>query len=173
MIGSTWHQGCPVPLDDLVLLEMTHWGFDGAIHNGEMIVSRGVAGDVLAAFRAIYDAGFPIERMRLVHHYGGDDDLSMADNNTSAFNCRRIPGSTTFSQHAYGTAIDINPVQNPYVSGSTILPPAGSAYLNRAQHQTGMIGGGPVTAAFSAIGWGWGGNFNSLKDYQHFSQNGR
>jgi hypothetical protein len=112
--------------------------------------------------------------MELVDVYGGDDDRSMEANNTSAFNCRRVTGGTSFSQHSYGTAIDLNPLPNPYVRGDTVLPPAGRAYLDRTDVRQGMIvDPGPVVGAFAVIGWEWGGNFTALKDYQHFSENGR
>lgn len=175
MTGVSWRSGCPVGLDALSYLELPHWGFDGAIHRGELVVATTVATGVLGVFRALYDARFPIEKIRLVDEYGADDDLSMADNNTSAFNCRRTTGGTSWSQHSYGTAIDINPVQNPYISsGGTVLPPAAEAYVDRSDVRRGMIvDPGPVVAAFDALGWGWGGRWTSLKDYQHFSENDR
>jgi putative cell wall-binding protein len=174
MTGSSWRPGCPVALDDLALIEMTHWGFDGQVHHGRLVVGRGVAADVLASFERIYQARFPIERMRLVDEYGADDDRSMAANNTSAFNCRRVTGGTSWSEHSYGTAVDINPVQNPYVRGSTVAPTAGSRYLDRSDVRPGMIvRPGAVTTAFDRIGWGWGGDWSSVKDYQHFSRSGR
>ena len=98
----------------------------------------------------------------------------MDDNNSSAFNCRNVTGGTAFSEHSYGAAIDLNPVQNPYVRSGTVLPAAGAAYLSRSAYRKGMIlAPGPVTGAFKTIGWGWGGDFTGLKDYQHFSQSGR
>jgi hypothetical protein len=175
MIGRSWHEELPCPsLDSLSLVRMTHWGMDGEIHEGEMVVASSVANDVLEAFRRIYDARFPIERMELIHHYDGDDDASMAANNSSAFNCRLVTGGTTLSEHGLGTAIDINPVQNPYVRNDTVLPPAGAAYVDRGDVRPGMIvRPGPVVSAFEAIDWSWGGDFNTLKDYQHFSEGGR
>lgn len=174
MTDVSWRAGCPVGLDGLSYLEMTHWGFDGEVHQGEMVVNAEVADDVLGVFRALFDARFPIERMRLVDDYDADDDLSMEANNTSAFNCRQVTGGTRFSQHSYGDAIDINPIQNPYVRGGTVLPPAGNDYTDRAAARPGMIlSGDVVTSAFGALGWGWGGEWMTLKDYQHFSRNGR
>ena len=126
------------------------------------------------AFGSLYDAGFPIARMRLVDDYGADDDRSMAANNTSGFNCRRVAGQRSWSQHAYGAAIDINPVQNPYVRRTSVLPAAGRAYVDRTRQRPGMVlAGDPVVRAFAAVRWGWGGGFRSLKDYQHFSASGR
>jgi hypothetical protein len=174
MTGVSWHPGCPVGLDDLSLLTLTHHGFDGQVHTGEMVVASRVAPAILGVFRELYSARFPIQRMRRIEHYGGDDDASMAANNSSAFNCRRVTGGSAWSEHAYGTAIDLNPVQNPYVRGSTVLPPAGSSYVNRTNVRPGMIvRPGPVVGAFERIGWGWGGDWASLKDYMHFSERGR
>ncbi|HEY3446634.1 MAG TPA: M15 family metallopeptidase [Myxococcales bacterium] len=172
MDGVSWRTGCPLPLDQLSLLTMSHWGFDGAVKTGLMVVATNSAPNVLKAFRTMYEARFPVERMKLVDDYGADDDLSMADNNTSAFNCRPITGGGAFSQHSYGTAIDVNPVQNPYVYGTLVLPPAGSSYLNRDDVRPGMIvDPGPALGAFKSIGWFWGGDWTSPQDYQHFSIN--
>lgn len=170
----SWRAGCPVPLSSLRYITVSHMGFDGSERTGELIVHEDQVGKVIIAFKLMWDDGFPIERMRLVDHYGGDDAASMAANNTSAFNCRRVAGSTAWSQHAYGRAIDINPVQNPYVAGGTVAPAAGAAYLDRANVRPGMlVRGGPAVTAFTRIGWGWGGDWTSVKDYQHVSANGR
>jgi hypothetical protein len=170
----SWRPGCPVVLDDLRLLRLSHRGFDGAVHEGELVVHAEVADAVVGVFRSAFDAGFPIERMELVDAYGADDDRSMAANNTSAFNCRRIAGTDRWSEHAYGRAIDINPVQNPYVRGSRVDPPAGAAYVDRGDVRPGMLtADGPVVRAFTDIGWGWGGTWSSGKDYQHVSASGR
>ena len=157
-MASSWHKGCPVPMKDLRYLTMSFWGFDGTAHVGEMVVHRNVAGAVVNVFGKLFAARFPMQRMRLVDVYGGDDDRSMAANNTSAFNCRAVTGGTAWSQHAYGWAIDINPIQNPYVSsGGTVLPPAGAKYANRSLHANGMIHAGDVVVnAFTSVGWGWG-----------------
>ena len=172
----SWRPGCPVPLEDLRLLTVEHWGFDGVVHQGELVVHADQAEAVLGAMRALYDARFPMERIALVDEYGGDDDRSMAANNSSAFNCREVAGRPgVWSEHSYGRAIDVNPVQNPYVSSDgTVSPPAGAAFADRARTSPGMIlAGDPVVSAFTAIGWGWGGDWNSAKDYQHFSATGR
>lgn len=174
-MSASWRPGCPVPLADLRLLSVTHIGFDGQPRAGELVVHAAVANDIVGVFRALFDARFPIEQMRLVDDFGGDDDQSMAANNTSAFNCRRATGSGRWSEHAYGKAIDINPVQNPYVTRSgSVLPPAGSAFVHRDPAVPGVIiSDGPVAGAFDAIGWGWGGRWSGGKDYQHFSASGR
>lgn len=173
MKATSWRAGCPVPIYKLSLLEMSYVGFDGAAHKGRMIVATHVANQVLGAFKALYDARYPINKVRLVEEYGASDAKSMADNNTSAFNCRKVAGTTKFSQHSYGTAIDINPVQNPWVRGTAVDPPAGAAFVNRSLTHPAIIrDGSAATAAFDAIGWGWGGRWGSPKDYQHFSANG-
>lgn len=171
----SWRPGCPVPIEDLRRLTVDHWGFDGAVHRGELIVREDYADAVLGAMRSLFDARFPIARMELVDVYMADDRRSTAANNTSAFNCRRVAGSGAWSEHAYGRAVDINPVQNPYVSGSgAVSPPAGAEYADRSRQAPGMIhAGDAVVRAFAAIGWSWGGGWKSAKDYQHFSATGR
>jgi hypothetical protein len=173
---SSWRPGCPVPLEDLRLLTVRHWGFDGSLRGGELVVHHKHAGAVLDVFARLAEARFPIERIELVDVYMGDDDRSMAANNTSAFNCRTVSGRPgVWSQHAYGWAIDINPVHNPYVTGGgRVSPPAGEPYADRSVHRPGMIlPGDAVVRAFAAIGWSWGGDWASTKDYQHFSATGR
>ena len=170
MVGVSWKPGCPVPIDDLRIIEMNHWGFDGTVHDdGRLMVHEDVADDVVAAFGEIYAARFPIRRMELIEEYGASDDASMEADNTSAFNCRPITGTTDrFSIHSYGKAIDINPVENPYVRGDTVLPPAGAEYVDREDVRPGMIlKNDAVVKAFKNRGFIWGGDWNSLKDYQH------
>jgi hypothetical protein len=173
-MSSSHRAGCPVALSDLRLLELRHWGFDGRTHLGEMVVHADAAAAVVDAFGRMYAARTVIERVRLVDEYGGSDDRSMEANNTSAYNCRTVGGSSTWSQHAYGRALDVNPVQNPYVTASAVEPAAGRAYLDRSDVRPGMaVRGGAIVEAFRASGWGWGGDFTTTKDYQHFSANGR
>ena len=168
---TSWHAGCPVALKDLRYMTMTFVGFDGQPHTGEMVVHADAVNVVARVFKKLYDGGFPLHRMHLVDSYGGDDDRSMAAGNTSAFNCRRVEGSTSWSQHAYGRAIDINPVENPYVHSGTVDPPAGKPYVARSPYRRGMVNQ-LVIDAFAVQGWGWGGSFRSSKDYQHFSRSG-
>jgi hypothetical protein len=173
MIGSSWHAGCPVAIGDLRLLRLDYRRFDGTIRRGRLIVHARVARAVRRVFRRLFYADFPIRRMRLIDAYGGSDDRSMEANNTSAFNCRFVKGTSRWSMHAYGKAIDINPVQNPYVNGSHVSPDAGERYVDRSLEAKGMIhDGDAVVRAFAAEGWGWGGHWISPKDYQHFSSNG-
>lgn len=174
-LGSSWRSGCPVGPSLLRRVRVTYWGYDGKVHEGDLIVHRDVATDVAGAFRKLYVARFQIRRIHPVQRYGSDDDASMAANNTSAFNCRRVTGGSGWSEHAYGTAIDINPVQNPYVTaGGTVLPPGGKPWADRSLRVPGMVHrGGAVQTAFAAIGWGWGGSWTNPKDYQHVSASGR
>jgi hypothetical protein len=131
MIGVSWRPGCPVPLADLRLLRLSYWSFDGRVHHGELIVNADATSAVLAAFRLLFTAHYPIHQMRPVEAYGGSDERSMLADNTSAFNCRGVPGSTAWSQHAYGRAVDINPFENPEVRGSQVDLPAAYAWANR------------------------------------------
>jgi len=173
MVGSSWHRGCPVPIRSLRLVKVTYRGFDDRPQHGRLTVHRRWADETLVVFRRLYRQGFPIRRVRLVDRFGADDRESMRHDNTSAFNCRYVAGTTTWSQHAFGRAIDINPVENPYVGGSHVSPRRGRRYLDRSDVRPGMIVRGEVVLrAFRRIGWGWGGDWSSAKDYQHFSANG-
>jgi D-alanyl-D-alanine carboxypeptidase len=174
MTGVSWRPGCPVGLRDLRLLTMSHWGFDGRVGTGRLIVHRDVVRDMIDVFRGLYRARFPIRRMVPVDVYGGSDFRSIEADNTSAFNCRHVEGTTRWSNHAYGTAIDVNPIENPYVSGGRTSHPASRSYVDRARRRPGMAyEGGALVRAFDRIGWGWGGRWTSVKDYQHFSASGR
>jgi hypothetical protein len=174
MIGSSWHRGCPVGIRRLRLIRLLHWGFDREVHRGYLVVNRRQAPRIRKVMRKLFEARFPIRRMRLIDRYGANDRRSMNANNTSAFNCRFVAGTTRWSEHAYGRAIDINPIQNPYVSGGVASPAAGQEYVDRSQRRKGMIrAGGRVVRAFAWAGWEWGGYWTSPKDYQHFSFTGR
>lgn len=171
---ASWRPGCPVPVEQLRAIDVTHFGNDGAVHTGRLIVAANLAQPVVDIFRDIYAARFPIARMEPIDVYGGDDNRSIKANNTSAFNCRAVTGGSGWSEHAYGRAIDINPFVNPYVKGDTVLPPEAAPYTDRSRNDPGMIhGGDAVVTAFAARGWAWGGYWSSLKDYQHFSTTGR
>jgi hypothetical protein len=172
--GVSWHRGCPVGLDDLRYVRVSYVGFDGAPHTGEMMVAASAVRAIRGAFRTLYEARFPIRRMRLVDDYRGDDYASIDADNTSAFNCRRATGSTRWSDHAYGRAIDINPIENPYVSGGRTSHPASRRYLDRSRVRPGMaVEGGVLVRVFDRLGWGWGGRWSSAQDYQHVSASGR
>ena len=171
---TSWHRGCPVPVSDLRLVRVSFWGFDGRAHSGRLILQRSYARPVVRALRALYYKRFPIRRMQPVEAYGSSDARSMAADNTSAFNCRGVTGSSSWSEHAYGRAIDINPLENPEVRSGVVSPPGGRAYVSRGKWKKGMIhSGDKAVHAFEAVGWHWGGYWHSLKDYQHFSWNGQ
>jgi D-alanyl-D-alanine carboxypeptidase len=171
---STWNESCPVTVDQLRYLTLSFWGFDDRAHTGELIVNAEVADDVVTAFQSLFSAKFPLEEMRITTQAEVGAPPIGDGNDTSAFVCRVAVGSTRFSEHAYGLAIDINPFLNPYLKRNILLPELADVYTDRATVRPGMIvDGGPVVAAFDAIGWGWGGRWSSLKDYQHFALHDR
>ncbi len=171
---SSWVPECPVAVEDLSYLTMSHFGFDQEFHTGEMIVRSDVAEEVVEVFRRLHAARFPIEQMRVVTREEIDAHPTGDWNDTTSFVCRPAVGSTSWSQHALGTGIDINPFHNPYVKGDLVLPELASTYVDREDIRPGMIEEGDVaTEAFAGIGWGWGGHWNSLKDWMHFSLSGR
>jgi hypothetical protein len=173
MTGVSWRPGCPVALRELRLLTLSHWGFDGRTRTGRVIVHRDVAQELVQVFRDLYATRFPIRRMVPVDAYGGSDFRSIEADNTSAFNCRFVPGTRRWSAHAYGRAIDVNPVENPYLAAGRVQPPAGRAYLDRTRVRPGMaVRGGVLVRAFAAAGWPWGGRWRGTPDYQHFSASG-
>jgi hypothetical protein len=174
-VRFSYRSGCPVAPAELRLVRVSYHGFDGRTHVGDLVVHRRVARDVVNVFRRLYVARFPIRRMTPVSSFRGSDDASMAADNTSGFNCRRAVGSSGgWSQHAYGLAIDVNPVENPYVLNGKALPPAGRRYLDRGRVRPGMaVSGGVLVRAFESAGWKWGGRWSGSRDYQHFSVNGR
>ena len=153
---------------------MSHYGFDGRFHTGEMMVNATVADNVVEVFRKLREARFPIEQMRVITIEEIDAHPTGDWNDTTSFVCRPAVGSSSWSQHAFGTGIDINPFHNPYLKGDLVLPELASIYLDRDDVRVEMIVNGDVaTEAFSDIGWGWGGNWSSLKDWMHFSLSGR
>jgi D-alanyl-D-alanine carboxypeptidase len=167
----TYHAGCPVGPSQLRTVEVSYWDFSGEPKVGRVVVARRVADDVVAVFRQLWAKRFPIRRLRPISAYRGDDDASMAADNTSGFNCRFVAGTKHWSMHAYGEAIDVNTVENPYVRGSTVKPPAGRAFLDRSRYRQGMaMSDGVLVRAFASAGWKWGASFG---DYQHFSTTGR
>ncbi len=171
---STWVEGCPVPVADLAYITMTFWGFDDRSHTGEMIVAASQAENVVGVFEKLHGARFPIEEMRVVSVADLDAEPTGDGNNTTGFVCRPVTGGSRFSEHAYGLAIDINPFHNPYQRGALILPELAVDYLDRSANLAGAVQPGDVVVeAFAAIGWGWGGDWQSLKDYQHFALNNR
>ncbi len=171
---STWEPGCPVARDELAWLRLTFWGFDAQRHTGELLVHASAAADLDQVFRRLWEARFPLEQVLVVRSLDEEAPPTGDGNGTGSFVCRATTGGTSFSQHAYGLAVDVNTFQNPYQDGGRVLPELASSYLQRDRVRPGMItADGPVVAAFREIGWGWGGEWTSLKDYQHFSANGR
>ncbi len=171
MTGVTWTEAAPVSLEELRSVVVTYRGFDEETYLGRVIIHEEVAEDIRDIFQELYEAGFSIERITPIYHYDGSDDASMAANNTSAFNFREMTGSSNISVHGYGRAIDINPLVNPYVKGTTVLPEEGEDYINREDIEKGMITQGDfVYQAFISRGWTWGGDWRTLKDYQHFEK---
>ncbi len=169
-LRHSYRAGCPVGPAALRTVHVSHWGFDGEPHMGSIVVARRVAPEIVTVFRKLWAAKFPIRRLRPVSAYRGDDDRSMAADNTSGFNCRFVGGTSRWSQHAYGEAIDVNPVENPYVQGSRVSPAAGRRFLDRSRYRKGMaLRGGVLVRAFESVGWKWGASFG---DYQHFSTTG-
>lgn len=171
---STWNELCPVTVDELRYVTVSFWGFDDRPHTGELILHERVVADVVTVFETLYQARFPIEEMRIVTPADLDAPPTGDGNNTASFACREVTGGSRFSEHAYGLAIDINPFHNPYVKGELILPELATSYIERTPLRPGMVAeGGVAVAAFDAIGWGWGGRWQSLTDYHHFALNDR
>ena len=174
-LGASWHPGCPVGPSALRAVRVAYWDFGGRRRVGTIVVDRAVTGDVVRVFALLYRARFPIRRMAPVAAYGGSDDRSMAADNTSGFNCRYAvaPGPKRWSVHAYGEAIDVNTVENPYLEGGRVLPPAGAAFVDRGRRRPGMaFAGGVLVRAFASVGWLWGGRWTASPDWQHFSKTG-
>jgi hypothetical protein len=169
---TTWHPGCPVAPEDLRRLTLTYLDFERRQHTGILLVNKDLADEAVRIFQSLFQHGFLIERMEPIEDYGGDDDASMAANNTSAFNCRDATGKPgIFSNHSWGRAIDINPLTNPYVKGDKVLPPAGRPYLDRTRAFKGsLLKDGFVVREFEKAGWTWGGRWPDRQDYQHFEK---
>ena len=170
-LGASWRAECPVGPADLRRVELSYTGFDGRPHRGALVVHRAVVDDVIAIFGELQQLHYPIQRMQTVDNYrGAEDELSMEDNNTSAFNCRPLPGSTSWSLHAFGRAVDLNPLINPYLgAGGDLQPVTAARYLDRGRDDPGILrADSPAVRAFTDRGWRWGGAWRSPVDYQHF-----
>jgi hypothetical protein len=174
LVRSSWTEECPIGLDDLTYLSVSHYGFDQRFHTGEMIVNAAWAERIVEIFRNLHEARFPIEQMRVITAEEIDAHPTGDWNDTTSFVCRPAVGSGSWSMHAFGLAVDINPFHNPYLKSDLVLPELASAYTDRANVRPGMIfEGDVVTEAFAEIGWPWGGHWKTLKDWMHFSENGR
>ncbi len=172
VVRKTWHEGCPLHWEELSLITMRYWNFAGRSVFGEMVVNTSVATEVVTAFGDLYNIGFPIERIALVDHYDGDDKAAMRANVTAGFNCRYVDGTERWSNHAFGLAVDINPLINPWAREGNVLPLEGTPFANRENPVPGMINeGDEAIAVFERLGWSWGGAWASA-DYMHFSKPG-
>jgi hypothetical protein len=178
--GGFWHRGCPVALSELRLLSVTYHGFDGRAHRGQLVVNRSAAGPLTGAFRRLYARRFPIRHMRFADYYGPARSRPADGDVTASFHCREaVPspctggdGTGSWSNHAYGLAVDVNPRENPYVGCGQSSDPAARSYRDRSNRRRGMVGPGAIRA-FAAAGWEWGGAWaGDTKDYMHFSVNG-
>jgi hypothetical protein len=175
--GNSWRNGCPVPVKDLRYLRMKHINFNGEDQMGEMIVHKDISVEVTEIFRSLYNAEYPVNKMRLVSDYKGSDWQSIEADNTSAFNCRKATGSKKYSKHSYGKAIDINPIENPYIfrSGKSSHK-ASKPYLKRKRTSDStsqraiLLPQDKAVKIFKEYGWKWGGDWSGVKDYQHFSK---
>ncbi len=175
--GHSWHEGCPVHYQNLRYLTMTYIDFSGKERTGEMIVHKTVAKEVTGIFKKLYKSGYPIRQMHLVSDFGGSDWKSIDADNTSAFNCRNATGSKKWSKHSYGRAIDLNPLENPYISrNGHIAHKASFQYRKRvhrnksAEDRAVLLRNNEAVKIFKAYGWQWGGDWHGVKDYQHFSK---
>jgi len=175
--GKSWRKGCPVALKDLRYLRLQYLDFQGKQKRGEMIVHREVSKEVVAIFERLHKRGYPIRQMRLVSDFGGNDWQSIEADNTSAFNCRNATGSKKYSKHAYGKAIDINPIENPYISRNGHISHQASQKYRKRVHQNDtyedkalLLNHDKAVKLFKEYGWKWGGEWHGLKDYQHFSR---
>ena len=174
-LPHSWHPGCPVSPVRLRRVRLTYWGFDHRTHTGSVVANEDAVSDLVRVFSRLYAARFPIRRLRPIDAYGGTDERSLEADNTAAFNCRYVigPGPRRWSVHAYGKAVDVNPVENPYLEGGRVHPRAGRAYLDRRRVRPGMaVRGGLLVRAFAEVGWQWGGRWTGSPDYQHFSATG-
>src|SRR5262245_2325403 len=178
--GRFWHAGCPVPLSQLRLLTVTHWGFDGRVHSGQLVVNEDAAAPLARVFRRLYELRFPIRHMRFADAYGPARSRPADGDISGSFECRQaVPspcrggtGTGSWSMHAYGKAIDLNPRENPYVGCGRTRDRSSRSYLDRSRLRRGMVTPA-VVQAFRSIGWGWGGAWTrSTRDYMHFSATG-
>ena len=175
--GNSWGKGCPVGLNDLRYLRVRHINFRGQELMGELIVHKDVSDEVRKIFEALYAAGYPVRKMKLVSDYRGNDWHSIEADNTSAFNCRKATGSKKWSKHSYGKAIDINPIENPYIARSGHISHKASLVYSKRVHQNTtyadkalLLKHDKAVKIFKKYGWKWGGDWHGVKDYQHFSK---
>jgi len=174
--ADSWRQTCPVSLLDLRYINVNHLDFNGQTVSGEIIVHKDVADEVVNIFAELYEINYPIRQMRLVSDFKANDWQSIEADNTSAFNCRPVTGNKKkWSKHAYGRAIDINPIENPYVSRKGYISHKASLKYKRRVHKNNtyadkavLLKNDKATKIFKKYGWSWGGDWRTIKDYQHF-----
>ena len=174
--GNSWREGCPVSLNNLRYIQVNHWNFNGEVTVGEVIVHKDIAEELVYIFEELYNIHYPINQMHLVSDYEGDDWESIEADNTSAFNCRPITGKKKkWSRHAYGKAIDINPIENPYISKTGHISHKASLKYKKRVHKVDsyadkalLLKNDKATKIFKKYGWKWGGDWHTIKDYQHF-----
>lgn len=175
--GNSWRNSCPVSLEDLRYLRVKHIDFRGKEMMGEIVVHKGVAVEVTEIFKNLYETAYPIKKMKLVSSYKGNDWQSIEADNTSAFNCRNATGSKQWSKHSYGKAIDINPIENPYVSRQGHISHKASLTYRKRAHTNAtfkdkaiLLKNDQTVQLFKKYDWEWGGDWHGVKDYQHFSK---
>jgi hypothetical protein len=176
MQGRSYPEGCTVPRSDLRHVRMLHVDAQGKVHKGELVCNKAIAQDLLEIFRQLYQARYPIEKIRLIDDYDADDEQSMRDNNTSSFCYRTVSGTKKLSKHALGLAVDINTRYNPWVRKGAdgrqqVSPDNGRPYANRQKsYPYKIVKGDLLYRLFIQHGFRWGGNWRSMKDYQHFEK---
>lgn len=171
---STWHDGCPITTDELAYVQVSFYGFDGVTHTGEILIHQDHATDIVGVFQQLHAARFPLEALRVISQEELDREATGDGNVSTGFVCRSVVSGASWSEHAYGRAIDINPFHNPYLRGTKVIPELATTYLDRSNVRSGMIVDSDVVVeAFATIGWPWGGNWVSAKDWMHFSSTGR
>lgn len=178
MKGVSFHKNCPVSLSDLRIVNIKHLGFDNNIYFGDMIVHKDVADEVSLIFQELFEISYPIKQISPIEKYNGDDFESIEANNTSAFNCRLAEGSNKYSKHSYGKALDINPIENPYIyANGTSSHIASKEFIKRvaksensAQNKAMLLPSSQAVQIFKKYGWKWGGDWKNTKDYQHFQK---
>ena len=171
-LDSSWRAGCPLAVAKLKLVTVRYVGLDKKSHDGQLVVSAAVAGEMTDIFKSLYEMRFPFAEISTIENYGSDDNTSIRANNTSAFNCRNIAGTNRYSKHSFGAAIDINPLINPYVLDGKAEPVESAPYLDRNLNYAGMLAGtdDPAVRAFTDRGWTWGGTWTDPLDIQHFEK---
>ena len=177
--GKSYKANCTLARTELRYLQLLHYTIDGKIMTGEMICHKDIANDLIEIFRKLFEAHYPIERIQLIDDFGADDVTSMNHNNTSCFNYRAVAGSKKLSKHSMGKAVDINPLYNPYVKRRQdgtykVSPEKGRKYADRTKTFKYKIDRNDLAyRLFKQHGFRWGGDYRSLKDYQHFEKEDR